>query len=75
MARDPLRSSIVRPLVSTVLAYSLTLTMAVGLEAADMSIEVNEPFPNLALRTLDGELKTISDFRGTKVVLHVFASW
>ncbi len=75
MACDPLRSSNVRSLRSTVLACGLALTLAAGLVADDMSIKVDEPFPNLVLRTLDGELKTISDFRGTKVVLHVFASW
>ena len=30
---------------------------------------------NLRLPTLDGELASVSDFRGKKVLLHVFASW
>ncbi len=38
-------------------------------------IEVGEPFPDLALRTLDGEVSRVSNYRGTKLVLHVFASW
>ena len=39
-------------------------------------LRVNEPFPDLALPALDGgKPLSISDFRGKKVVLHVFASW
>ena len=38
-------------------------------------IVVGEPFPDLALPTLDGEIRSIKDYRGTKVVFHVFASW
>lgn len=37
---------------------------------------VGEPFPAISLPTLeDGELRSIADFRGRKVILHVFASW
>ena len=36
---------------------------------------VGEPFPDLALPTLEGSTRSISDFRGQKVILHVFASW
>ena len=39
-------------------------------------IEVGEPFPDLRLPTLeDGRLRSIADFRGERLVLHVFASW
>lgn len=38
--------------------------------------EVGEPFPEVALPTLDdGSLTTMAAFRGEKVILHVFASW
>ncbi len=30
---------------------------------------------DIALPTLDGDIKRISDFRGTKVLLMQFASW
>ena len=40
-----------------------------------LELEVGQPFPDLALRTLDGGVRRVSDFRGSKVVLHVFASW
>ena len=37
---------------------------------------VGEPFPTIALPALeDGRPRSIADFRGKKVVLHVFASW
>ena len=36
---------------------------------------VGEPFPGLVLPDLDGTPRSIADFRGGKVVLHVFASW
>lgn len=42
----------------------------------DTGFEIGEPFPTLALPSLDGrEPKSISDFRGRKLILHVFASW
>lgn len=38
--------------------------------------EVGEPFPVIALPGLeDGEPRSIADFRGHRVILHVFASW
>lgn len=42
----------------------------------DVGIEVGEPFPQIPLPTLEGrEGKTLAEFRGQKVILHVFASW
>ena len=38
--------------------------------------EVGQPFPALALPALeDGSPRSIADFRGKKLILHVFASW
>ena len=38
--------------------------------------EVGEPFPTLALPALeDGRPRSVADFRGEKIILHVFASW
>jgi hypothetical protein len=34
-----------------------------------------EAFPDLRLPTLDGGVASIADYRGRKVLLHVFASW
>ncbi len=40
------------------------------------TIEVGQPFPAIVLPSLtDGEPMSIRDFRGEKVVLHIFASW
>lgn len=39
-------------------------------------ILVGQPFPAIVLPSLaDGEPMSIRDFRGEKVVLHIFASW
>ena len=35
-----------------------------------------EPFPDLVLPSMtDGRPMSLADFRGRKVILHVFASW
>ena len=40
------------------------------------SIAEGEPFPEVMLPALvDGRPASIADFRGSKVALHVFASW
>jgi len=39
-------------------------------------IEVGEPFPDIVLPALaDGGARRVSDYRGHKLILHVFASW
>lgn len=38
--------------------------------------EVGTPFPTVSLPSLeDGRPASIADYRGKKVILHVFASW
>ena len=38
--------------------------------------EIGQPFPTLAFPALeDGAPRSIADFKGKKVILHVFASW
>ncbi len=46
-----------------------------AIEATTWEPRVGEPFPDLALPTLEGSVQSISDFRGQKLILHVFASW
>lgn len=42
----------------------------------DARFEVGKPFPDLTLPSLeDGTPTSIADFRGKKLLLHVFASW
>lgn len=39
-------------------------------------IEVGQPFPAITLPLLkDGRPASIADFRGEKIIMHVFASW
>jgi hypothetical protein len=34
-----------------------------------------EPFPDVVLPSLEGAPRTIHEFRGEKLILHIFASW
>ena len=39
-------------------------------------LEVGKPFPDVVLPALDdGRPLSVADYRGEKLVLHVFASW
>jgi hypothetical protein len=39
-------------------------------------IAVGEPFPDLVLPdAADGRARSIAEFRGEKLILHIFASW
>jgi hypothetical protein len=69
----PRRRPITAPLiVSTVAAAWL----ATPLHAAPPRLEVGQLFPEIVLPAArDGRPMSIADFRGEKVVLHVFASW
>ena len=58
-----------------VLFAAALLGLIAAASSAAVEIRVGEPFPQIAMPTLDGELRSIADFRGRKVVLHVFASW
>ncbi len=45
-------------------------------QAEPPKLEVGEPFPDLTLSSMeDGSSISIADFRGRKLILHVFASW
>jgi len=44
--------------------------------AAAHDLEVGKPFPDLLLPSLDGGAPaSVADFRGQKLVLHLWASW
>ena len=52
-----------------------TMIMLSG-SAVAATLEVGKPFPDLVLPALeDGRPLSIADFKGERVVLHVFASW
>ncbi len=61
--------------ILSILVPLLSVLGSPALGAATWEPRVGEPFPDLALPTLEGSAKSISDFRGQKVILHVFASW
>ncbi len=64
--------------VAGLLPAALLLLSATAADAQrpDIPFEVGQPFPDLTLPSAeDGKPLSIRDFRGRKVVLHVFASW
>lgn len=58
------------------MASFLTLGVCASQARSAMTLRVGEPFPDIVLPALeDGAPRSILDYRGRKVVLHVFASW
>ena len=60
----------------------LTITMtpssvsAQAPESPASRFEIGQPFPTLAFPAIeDGRPRSITEFRGQKLILHVFASW
>ncbi len=52
------------------------LLVATGRAAAPSGLQVGQPFPGLTLPALEGGQPTsLMDFRGEKVILHIWASW
>ena len=55
------------------------IIIALGLEGAPADAivtTVGEPFPVIAMPSIDGSTPfSIQKFRGKKVILHIFASW
>jgi hypothetical protein len=48
----------------------------VGTDLKGHDLKVGKAFPNIALPSLrDGSPLSISDFRGEKLILHIWASW
>ena len=45
-------------------------------QAASVELKVGRSFPNMVLPSLvDGRPASISQFKGKKLILHIFASW
>ena len=57
------------------LASVLLLAQAAGQSGRLGWIALNKPFPEILMPTLDGTPQLLSQYRGKKIVLHVFASW
>jgi len=56
---------------------SLLISLCIISEVlAQKDFTVGASFPEMKLPTLaDGRLTSIADYRGYKVILHIFASW
>jgi hypothetical protein len=64
------------------LAITLVLGPSCGREPVappkdlSMKIEKGKPFPPIVLPALeDGSPRSLADFRGERILLHIFASW
>lgn len=54
----------------------LTVAVAFGSTSASAQLSVGEPFPTTAFADAEtGELRSVSDFRGKPLLLHLYASW
>ena len=62
---------------STTIAFALGSLVALSTApVAAAELEVGSPFPIIELPTLeDGSRASIRDYRGKKLMLHVWASW
>ena len=62
--------------ITALLGALFLSTNAGGQLSLPEPIAEGKPFPGVSLPALtDGRARSIADFRGSKVVLHVFASW
>jgi len=65
-----------KPRTFLFITSSAIIATAGTARAAPPDLSVGKPFPNLTLPALNGgRPMSIADFRGQKVILHVFASW
>ncbi len=61
---------------TTAAGVLLSLIVTAPASAEEVDLREGQPFPEIFLPTLSGDgLKSVSSFRGKKLVLHVFASW
>ena len=64
---------------SSLLSFGLSAFVAIGCLAAapsESAFEIGKPFPEFVLPSAKDERPmSIAQFRGKKVLLHVFASW
>lgn len=59
-----------------VVALAAALPATTSAQMPPHPFQPGDPFPTLSLPSLeDGRPASIADFRGRKVILHVFASW
>ena len=63
--------------IQVILAGTALLAInGIAAQADPPKFAIGEPFPNLTLPSMeDGSPTSITNFRGKKLILHVFASW
>ena len=60
----------------TCVVFFLSIILSASSKAEDLDLRVGQYFPAIFLPSLGGgKLRSISSFRGKKLILHVFASW
>ena len=65
-----------RKMQRPILLSCLVFGMGVSLARGGISLNEGEPLPDFKLPAAgDGKLMSVSDFRGSKLMLHLFASW
>jgi hypothetical protein len=61
------------------LSLSFLILVSICLSTSNLTayeLKVGEPFPTLTLPSLqDGRPLSVADFRGEKLILHIWASW
>ena len=61
------------------LSVSFLVLVSICLSTSNLTayeLKVGEPFPTLTLPSLqDGRPLSVADFRGEKLILHIWASW
>lgn len=67
----------IKRMVGRVAIIPLLLISTLGMGRAEaMALEIGRPFPLLRLPSLeDGKPLSVAEFRGQKLVLHIWASW
>lgn len=64
-----------KPAVAALLLAAATISPSLA-QFPPSGCEEGQTFPDIALPSLeDGTPRAISDFRGQKLILHIFASW
>lgn len=74
----PVPHSLIQVVMRVIKKVSLSVFVLslVSMIANAAQFKVGEPFPNILLPSLDdGTAQSIENFRGQKLMLHIFASW
>ena len=59
-----------------VLIFVQLFIMIGVVQSEDNIFKVGQPFPDIVLPALkNGQPGSVTDFRGQKLILHIFASW